>query len=296
MRKHSHISLLATLLLLGACSLDVQNIGTPVTATASEAMTTTGTTTDLTTAPTDPTEGAAESSSSTGESPGSGSSAGESSGSDTDTDGGLPAECSMADPEVDGSFSLDLSGWSDPPQFEIDYDVLCTVDAVSTAGGKVTTALACEVEGEPKSALLVIAAAPEGDVMWKAGDDVHLVSIDISNGEVGVIRSVQLRGGVDDALLLSANSSGFDELIAERFKPLVLETAFACGPPNGDIGLRVDFTPEGGPTLGIFSAQRDLLPISAQEGFAIDVESAIGNEIHAAHYMRILLRRVHTAG
>lgn len=213
---------------------------------------------------------------------------------DTVTGGDAP-ECDEMDPAVNAAFTLTLAGW---PGQEVgsgaDFDVPCTVAAVNAAGATVATELSCIVDGAQHPATLAIAAAPEGAVVWKAADSVRLVYIDIDEGDLGQQRAVQLRAGADDALLVSGDDSFLDEVVRNRFKPLTVELALACGTSDEGYPVRVDFTPAEGPTLGIFSGHRGLLPISAKEGFAIDVAQAEGVDLHGEGTMKILLRRVAT--
>lgn len=296
--------MVACFTILTACQLDPKNIGTP---DSDGMMTTTADPLDSTTA--DPpegitegvtdgmTDGVTEPSPTTGDSDGGETSADEGSASDTDTDGQLPAACDDTDPAVSAAFTVTLPGWPmDPMVIGFLHDVPCTVDAVDTVGGTVTSALTCEVEGAPHPATLDIAAAPEGDVAWAAGDSVRLIVEEYPWDSFLMLRVVELRAAADDALLVSANDSALDWKIYDRFEPLVVEMAHACGKPAPEVPVRLGFTPAKGPTLALFSGQRGLLPLTMQEGFAIDVAEATSHEYHTEAIMKILLRRVVTGG
>lgn len=214
---------------------------------------------------------------------------------DTDTDGAVPAECMEKDPTVSAAFDLAIPGWPDDPQDPgLSYDVVCVVDGVELAGGTLSTLLTCDVDGAPLSATLDIAAALDGAEVWGVEDSVRLKYTEFDKGEFGRTRAVELRSAADDALLVSATDSDMDEVFAARFAPLVVELVFACGDPlfDGDGHQRVDFTPVGGATLGIFAGHRGLLELSAQEGFSIDVEDAEGSDLHIEGTLKILLRRI----
>lgn len=326
---HRHIHLLTLASLLTACQLDPKDIGTPDSASeatqtsggseTSAGGVTQGTATDGSDTGDDPIPTATDTGSSASDTLDTDTSAGsasdtlgtDGSASDTlDTDGSasdtletdgeetedlLPAECDEVDPATDATFALAIPGWPDDPKtLGLEHDVLCTVDAVGTANATVTTALTCDVEGAPLPATLDLTAAPEGDVAWKIGDGVHLVYRDFNDQDFSQVRALELRRGADDALLVSANDSVIDEQFEGRFAPLTVDLIFACGAPDGPVPQRINFTPIGGDTLSIFHAHRGLLPLAADEGFAIDVEDARADEFHHEGNLKVLLRRVAT--
>lgn len=76
----------------------------------------------------------------------------------------------------------------------IGYFGHCTVDSVTTAGGTVTTEIRCEHENDTLlPAMLEIAAAPEGDVVWKAGDKVVLEENAFDEGDGWRVYQSRLR-------------------------------------------------------------------------------------------------------
>lgn len=308
MHRHTHIVTLASL--LTACQLDPKDIGTPDS--ASEATTsssgadtsagsvTQGSATEATDTGLDPITSTGATDTVASSEP-EGTDTSDTAGTDTapetageDTGDLPPRECDAADPTVDATFALDVPGWPVDPQTPgLKYDVLCTVDAVDAANPVFTTTLTCDVEGTPLPATLDLASAPEGAAVWKPGDGVRLVYRDVEDPlDEAKIRALELRRGDDDALLVSANDSVIDDAFQSRFAPLTVDLVFACGAPDGPVPQRVDFTPPGGDTLSIFDGHRGLLPISADEGFAIDVALARADEFHFEGDLKVLLRRV----
>ena len=125
-----------------------------------------------------------------------------SSGGQGSSSGEPESPCGAVDPAVSAKFSLELPGW---PVFRgadgIAWFVHCTIDSVMTAGGTVTTEMTCEHENDTLlPATLEIAAAPEGDVVWKAGDKVVLVDNAYDEGDGWRVHQVTLRGGPESAL------------------------------------------------------------------------------------------------
>jgi hypothetical protein len=204
------------------------------------------------------------------------------------------AECLEPDPTVSAAFAVDLATW---PVEQDDYSLEklpCTIDAVTSEGGTISTALTCEVEGETHSTTLDVAAAPEGEPAWAQGDAVILTLADFTQLGEASTRLIQMRAAGDDALLISGNDSQFDDAPYGRFQPLKLSLVYAC-PEDGDpftVPMRVDFTSPDMSVVSIFHAHRGTVPISADELFAIDVAVARGGDIHPDEDVQILLRRV----
>lgn len=215
-----------------------------------------------------------------------------------DTGQAWPAECVEVDPDVSASYTLEVVGWPVEPAETGELDVPCSVDTVVAAADTVSTTLTCEIEGEPHAATLVIAASPDGPVSWAAGDPVKLTTDIWDGGDHGHGRNIQLRAA-DDALLLSATEAYIDEGFETRFAPLTVKLEYACVDPQSDFPetpLRMDITPPDGPVVGIFSGHRGVVPIDAEQQFAVDVEQAISTGIHLEDQMKVLLRRVNIGG
>lgn len=212
----------------------------------------------------------------------------------TDT-GELPAACGEQDPAASAALTLELTGWPEDTTEDLDIDVQCVIDAVDAAGASVATALTCDVGGEPLAALLTIAAAPEGEVAWVAGQAVHLVArnIDESELDLGFNNHVSMRLADDDSLLLAAVRS--ENLWPQIFAPLTVELALACGPADelDPVPMQISFTAEEGAKLDLISAHRGELVVNEAVRFAIDAqEVSTGNCCHYIDWHEVLLRRV----
>ena len=224
---------------------------------------------------------------------------------DTDTSGddtgqALPEECVAADPEVSAFHTLEVVGWPVEPEDTGKLAAPCSVDAVTAGADTVSTALTCEIEGEPHAATLVIAASPQGPVGWAAGDQVGLTAEIWDGGDHGSGRNVQLRAA-DDALLLSANESYIDENFESpgRWTPLAVNLELVCHDQGSDFSespLRMDITPVDGPVVSVFSGHRGVVPIDAAQAFAVDVEEAVMDCCHLPAETKVLLRRVNLGG
>lgn len=254
-----------------------------------------------------PSTGASDTSAETGAPSSSGSETaadtGSDTGSDTDTTtvtggetdtGDVPAACSEQDPAVSAALTLELD-WPEDSTKDLDIDVQCVIDAADTAGASVVTALTCDVDGASLGAVLTIAAAPEGEVAWVAGQAVHLVArnIDDSELDLGFNNHVSMRLAEDDSLLLAAVRS--ENLWPQIFAPLTVELELACGPANDfePVPMQISFTAEEGAKLDVISAHRGELVVDPAVRYAIDVEEvSTGNCCHFIDWHEVLLRRV----
>jgi hypothetical protein len=212
-----------------------------------------------------------------------------------DTGPAVPGECVETDPAVSAAFALDLTAWPIDPDDHFFADVPCVVDAVTSAGGTVSTALTCTHEGVPVVAVLDVAEAPEGAVMWAVADEVKLSSsVSFDGLEESSSRLVQLRSGED--LLMSGVDETNGDAVEGRFKPLVVHFDEICLQQEGDeYPVRIEFDPTDAPSIFIFSGHRGLLETGSEADFAIDVEKAISNGLHDIEF-KVLLRKVATGG
>ncbi len=221
----------------------------------------------------------------------------ESSATESDTEGDTdipeppPAECGASDPLVSAAFSFE-GAWSN------DDEKLtpCTVDAVDVGPDAIVTSLECDDGDGPEAVTVSVAAAPEGSPAWKAGDEVHLRTWELS--EIGFnfeYALVELRLSADDSLLLLGLRGEIWK--PEAALPIVLGASFPCGPEEdfaeGELTpFQLEFELPGA-TLGLIQGQRGALAIDAFQAFAIDVEEA--NTNNCCHYTRwhdFLIRRV----
>lgn len=207
----------------------------------------------------------------------------------SDTDGGLPAQCGESDPAVSSKFEVAIDGkWPFPA-----VSMACVVDSVAIADGMSVTAMTCDDAGVPVPVTMSLAAAPEGDVAWAAGEAVHLAARH-ENFDVYEEMELELRGA--DDRLLAAGQSQPAALATAMFLPISVEAVPACGPPGmEDQSYRLDFELEGQPPLSVFSRHRGVLDIDATESFAIDVYAAYYDACcHGYEYFWLLVRRVKT--
>lgn len=290
--------------LLAGCPLDPKNIGDPGQESGESGMASDESTVDP------PSTGPAETTQaneSTGEPPGettSGgpteggsetTSAGESGptseGSSEDSTGDLPppVECFSDDPSVSAAFTLELPDWPHGDETMFDYDVQCDIDEVNVIGGEVETVLSCDLS---LVAILRIPVAPEGEVTWAVDDLVRLVIENEFDPGLSIVHAVQMRGLDDDELLVSAVDSSLDNGYESRFPPLLVEQQFPCGVPEGLVRTRLDFVGSEPEVLEVYHAHRGWLAMTADEGYAIDVEKALAEQFHFGAEIKILARRV----
>lgn len=278
MKYRTLISPVASLLLLGACSLDLKNIGTPDESGGSVSSTgdTTGDATDTTDGTgtdgaTDPIlTGATESTGAPDE---------------------PPAACNESDPSVSADLEVIVDGV--PGDHKIALP--CVVDAVTTEGQTSVTALTCDDDGTPHAVTVRLAVSPEGPVAWGPGDPVTLDSV-YENLDVYTEARFELRGA-DDALLAAGYFPRVGGLIPGTFDPISVQAVTACG-PVGDLDVhsyRLDFELADLPPVSVFSGHRGVLVIDDDERFAIDIGRAIYNDCcHYDENFELLVRRVKT--
>lgn len=215
-------------------------------------------------------------------------------GDDTDT-GGSPAACEdPADPPVSAAFSIEGPGWIDP--VSADIDVPCVITSVVVEAGAVRSELACDVEGAPQTAVFQIPAAPEGDVAWDVDQSVRLRVRAEVDEMFSVAYTLVRLAGADESLLAAAGSGGVDHGFGGFFAPLRYTVVPVCGMVEGRPAA-IEFAAPEGPKVEVFSGDRDVLPIDAQEVFAIEVGRVeIGACCHAGEEQEVVLRRVRLGG
>lgn len=210
---------------------------------------------------------------------------------DPATTGGELADCETTDPTVSAAFDVQTHDW--PEGDALALGVLCTVDAVTPAADTVSTALTCDVDGVDRPATVVIAAAPEGPVVWDAGDDVRLRYQDFVF-ETGPARRLQLRDPADDSLLMYAADSVDDEGISLTPLTFRIDTLCNTSGEENELPTRLRFgLPDGEVEVGVVSGHRGALPIDAADHYIIDVAESRGTPIHLDLRLHFLLRRVH---
>lgn len=206
----------------------------------------------------------------------------------------VPAECVELDPTVAAGFSFDIEG---VPIKELGalVDSDCTIVGVATELGVVSTEMTCDIEGAMKSVVFGIAEAPEGLVVWKQGDSVHVFAF--YGEDLGGSYNVVMRAAGDDALLAYATDSEMNEGVKGSIKPLTVEVALVCDAYDVPAQpARLDFKNPQGQELGLFSGHRGFLAIDDTQGHAIDVAYAEASNLHLEQVQRMLVRHVITGG
>lgn len=217
----------------------------------------------------------------------------------TTTAGEIPAECETFDPAVAADFELKNGDWPEDLQ-SFHPGVLCTVDSVTEQAGLVTTALGCDVDGSPLAATLEFSSAPEGPVVWTAGDSVLLgYNFNPHPFPAGFIRQVQLHDADDDSVLMFAVDSEGDEGVGSNIAPLTFGIGLVCHEEDEreylPTLLRFGLPDDKG-TVDVIHRHRGALPIDASDHYIIDVADAQGNATHKGARLAFLLRRVHVGG
>lgn len=207
----------------------------------------------------------------------------------------VPAECVEMDPTVAAGFSFEIEGVP-INGMGIVVDSECTIGGVTSELGVVSTELTCAIEGEMKSVVFGIAEAPEGPVVWKQGESVHVFAY--SGDDMGTdTHEVVMRATGDDALLAYATDSENNEGIVWGIKPLTVEIALVCDAYDVPAQpARLDFKNPQGQELILFSAHRGFLAIDDTQGHAIDVAYAEASGTHLEQVQRILVRHVISGG
>lgn len=303
------ITILAPLTLLTACTLDPKNIGEP---NPSDPETSSAPTTEPATEPATDTasdSGAADPGSNTSSATEPDTADDSDSGgpgpdttwpnitepADTDTDTEDAELCPDPDPATNAAFQVILAAdWPDAtPKFH-DISRTCTIDAVTADAVKVTTELTCDDAGTPRSAVVEVAAAPEGPVDWSVGQSVQLdskVDIDVELGSTFRLQMV-LAADPDVLLVNGLDTWGDGVPNAGKLGPIDFKrsTLPACGDDGEGTGIYSMTYSLADDSVTIWSGNRDALPIDAVRAFAIDVKEAMSNGFHG--FTRVLVRRV----
>lgn len=268
MRLPAHVSLL---LLIAGCPADKADSATDTNATENTSDSDTEDTDDM---PPDPT---------TGDEP--------ETGGDTDP---APVVCDAEDPSVSSAFEVVLTGWPGMTTDEHAIDQRCTVDSVAIEAGMVVSELGCSVDGELLPATVRVAVSPTGSVTWKAGDEVTLESQRFIEDEFGATIRLLRLADADTTLRVVGVEAGDPQ--AAWFLPFTAEAAFPCGVEDPNLGEALVFQLDiglGDAEVSVLHAHRGVLPIDADQVFAIDVGEASTN--HCCHFTRkeeVLIRRV----
>jgi len=206
----------------------------------------------------------------------------------------VPPECAETDPSASAAFTFDIEG---VPIKELGLliDSDCTVIDLTVELGMVATQMTCDIDGSPTSVVFGIAEAPEGPVVWKLGDSVHVVAF--YGEDMGVNYSVVMRAAGDDALLAYATDSENNEGLAGGIDPLTVEIKLVCDVYDAPAQpARLDFKNPQGQELTLFSGHRGFLAIDEAQGHAIDVEYAEASGPHLEQEQRMLVRHVISGG
>lgn len=205
-----------------------------------------------------------------------------------------PAICDEADPAVSSAFEVVLTDWPDATTDEHAIDQRCTVDSVLVEGGQVASELRCDVGGQLLPATVRVAVSPAGEILWKAGDGLQLVSERHIDDDFGAtIRLLRIVGSDDTVHVVGVEAGDPQDA---WYLPFTVEAASPCGVE--DIGggeflaLRLDVS-LGDAEVSVFHAHRGVLPIDGEHLFAIDVGDASSN--YCCHFTRkheVLIRRV----
>lgn len=212
----------------------------------------------------------------------------------SDTDG--PA-CVGKDPATDASFDLlFVDAWPDQLADEYDVDRVCVVDAVGVEAARVVTDITCDVDGAPLKAQFVIAAAPEGQVDWQAGQSV-VVQAYLYKDEFGLDKRLGVRPADDEAALLVHGQDWWGEGVPtiQQIGPIVRERVGECFAGDiEDTRYELKYSLESGSTLGIWSGGRGSLVIDDAHLYAVDLDHADNDCCHGSEHS--LVRRVVSEG
>jgi hypothetical protein len=215
---------------------------------------------------------------------------GEASATDTTDDTGDPV-CVPEDPTVTAGFKVELDDWPGQADDNHVIEVECTIDAVNSDGVTVTTTLTCDFEGQPRGASFAIDASSAGPVDWSAGQAVTLESNHFDDF-VAIIRSLRVTLLADPAVLLVFVEDDGDANTTRTIGPIFRERVNDCPLEFGDSLYENNYSLMSGANVTISSGNRDVLPIDATHGYAIDVEFAGEDCCHS--YDLSLIRRVKT--
>lgn len=214
--------------------------------------------------------------------------------SDTDTDG--PA-CFGKDPATDASFDLlFVDAWPDQLADEYSVDRVCVVDAVGVEAARVVSDITCDVDGAPLKAQFVVAAAPEGQVDWQAGQSVVVQGF-LYKDEFGLDKRLDVRPADDEGGLLVHGHDRWGEGVAtvQQIGPILRERVGECG--DGDVEdtrYELKYSLESGSTLSIWSGGRGSLVIDEGRLYAVDLDHADRDCCHGSEHG--LIRRVVSEG
>ncbi|MBZ5710213.1 hypothetical protein K7C98_13185 [Nannocystis pusilla] len=205
-----------------------------------------------------------------------------------------PPECESADPLVAAGFAVELPDWPADvslPTFEF---VVCDIDEVTAGAAGVTTKLTCDVAGAPRPVVVTIDAAPEGEVVWAAGQTVRLRHDDIDGD--GFIKYLHMRplDDEDDVLILALDWTDGDALEVWA-APLTIDIEFVCDPEMGAAQSLPTLLRFGLPgisdTLELVSGHRGVLGLGDGEQYVVDLAESSGNDLHPADRVHFLVRR-----
>jgi hypothetical protein len=215
----------------------------------------------------------------------------------SDTTGpALPPECESADPLVAAGFAVEFPDWPADvslPSFEF---FVCDIDDVTAGADVVTTNLTCDIAGTPRPVVVTIDAAPEGEVVWAAGQTVRLRRDDVEGD--GSIKYLHMRplDDEDDVLILALDWTDGDALEVWA-APLTIDIELACDPDMDALSsptlLRFGL-PDGSDSLGLVSGHRGVLGIDDESQYVIDLAESFGTNLHREERLNFLVRR--TAG
>ncbi|WP_267688020.1 hypothetical protein [Nannocystis sp. SCPEA4] len=239
-----------------------------------------------------PGAGSSDTASSSGDSPA--TTTGDDPTTTSDTTGpALPPECESSDPLVAAGFAVEFPDWPADvslPSFEF---VVCDIDEVTAGADAVTTNLTCDVAGTPRPVVVTIDAAPEGEVVWAAGQTVRLRHIDIDGDYLFKYIHMRPLDDEDDVLLFALDWTDGDALEVYA-APLTIDIELVCDPDMGGEYLPTLLRfglPDGSDSLGLASGHRGVLGIDDESQYVIDLAESFGTNLHKEERLNFLVRR-----